>query len=162
MRDDLYQEINAISRQWSLPSQQAMKLPREVLDRYYQRVLGFAYQVLGDAELAAQAVENVFVRRRPPTTEAAVWATALDVLQQYLQRGFVVRPLTSVSQSWQAELLQGLAQLPPLERALLLLRYHENLDPALLAEIYKQPERTIRERVAAARARLLDDLERIG
>ena len=33
---------------------------KELLDTYYTRVLGLAYQVLGDAALAAQATETCF------------------------------------------------------------------------------------------------------
>ena len=136
---------------------QPVKLtPRELLDRLYLRVLGFAYQVLGDAELAAQATETIFVRRDPPLDELAVWKTAMATVRSYVARGFVVRPLVPQTQSWQADLLQRLAQLAPLDRALLLLRYHEGLEPTALAEVLGIPERDVRKQIAVARGRLLD------
>jgi|GEM_PF-4769971 len=127
----------------------------ELLDQFYLRVLGFTYQVLGDAELAAQATEAVFLHGDLLPTEVGVWRTAMETVQTYLSRGFVVRPLAPQNQGWQAELLHGLAQLEPLERALLLLRYHEALEVETLAEVLKVSERDVRHRVAAARAQLL-------
>ncbi|HEX6292432.1 MAG TPA: sigma factor-like helix-turn-helix DNA-binding protein [Herpetosiphonaceae bacterium] len=137
-------------------SQRAKMTPRELLDRLYLRVLGFTYQVLGDAELAAQATESVFVRRDPPMDDLAVWTAAIATVRGYVARGFVVRPLAPQSHSWQAALLRQLAELPPMERALLLLRYHEGLETTELAQILGIPERDVRKQVATARGRLLD------
>lgn len=133
-----------------------MPVSREILDRFYPRVFGFAYQVLGDAELATKAAENVFVRRDPPTNEVSVWRATMQTIDTYLARGFVVRPLVALTPGWQGEVLHGLAQLTPQERALLLLRYHEGLEIEMLADILELSERVVRERVAAARGHLLD------
>jgi DNA-directed RNA polymerase specialized sigma24 family protein len=130
--------------------------PRDLLDRLYPRVLGFAYQVLGDAELAAQAAETIFVRRDPPQNELAVWTVAVTTLRSYLARGFVVRPLTPHNQGWQSDLLRRLAQLEPLDRVVLLLRYHEDLGIADLAQVLGVAEAEARKQVALARGRLLD------
>lgn len=132
---------------------------RDVLDRFYLRVLGFMYQVLGDAELAAQATQAVFVQRVPPTDDRSVWAAVMTTMHSYLARGFVVRPLVPVTHGWQADLLRGLARLEPPERALLLLRYHEGLHVALIGQILECDEQTVREQIAAARSRLLDVME---
>lgn len=130
--------------------------PPALLDKLYPRVLGFAYQVLGDAELAAQAAETIFVRRDPPQNEVAVWTAALTTMRSYIARGFVVRPLVPQNQSWQTDLLRRLAQLEPLERALLLLRYHEDLELADLAKVLGISEEELRKQVARARGKLLD------
>ena len=132
---------------------------REVLDRFYLRVLGFAYQVLGDAELAAQAAESIFLQSKPPTTELAVWQAAMKAMHAYVARGFVVRPLVPLGQGWQAKVLAGLAALQPLERALLLLRYHEGLEPGLLAKVLGRKESELRAQIAAARTALLDQMD---
>lgn len=132
---------------------------REVLDRFYLRVLGFGYQVLGDAELAARAAESIFLQSKPPTTELAVWKVTMATMRAYVARGFVVRPLVPLAQSWQADVLAGLAALEPLDRALVLLRYHEGLDPVMLAKVLDRPEAEIRTQVAAARSALLDHME---
>lgn len=137
----------------------AVAVTPDILDRFYLRVLGFMYQVLGDAELAAQAAESVFLGREPLTDELEVWAAALATVRSYLARGFLVRPLVPLTQSWQADLLKGLARLAPLERALLLLRYHEGLELAALAQVAGMDEQALRAQIAAARARLLDVLE---
>ena len=132
---------------------------REALDRFYLRVLGFAYQVLGDAELAAQAAESIFLQSEPPVTELAVWKAAMATMRANVARGFVVRPLVPLSQGWQAEVLEGLAALEPMERALLLLRYHEGLEPIMLAQVLERPESDIRAQIAAARGQLLDRMD---
>ncbi|MBV9788557.1 MAG: sigma-70 family RNA polymerase sigma factor [Chloroflexi bacterium] len=130
--------------------------PPALLDRLYPRVLGFAYQVLGDAELAAQSAETIFVRRDPPQNEVAVWTAAIATMRSYVARGFVVRPLVPQTQSWQTDLLRRLAQLEPLERALLLLRYHEDLELEDLAQVLGISEDELRKQVALARGKLLD------
>lgn len=144
-------------RDWRLPLRSGSAVPdREILDRFYGRVLGFAFQVLGDTELAAQAAERIFVQAPPPDSEIAVWRAAMTTLGRYVERGFVVRPLLPLAQGWQADLLQQLAVLPPLDRALLLLRYHEGLEPDALAEVLELPEPTVRARIAAVRSALID------
>jgi hypothetical protein len=137
----------------------AVTIAPDILDRFYLRVFGFMYQVLGDAELAAQASEAVFVRREPPGDDLAVWRAALATVRSYLARGFVVRPLAPPMKGWQADLLGGLARLTPLERALLLLRYHEGLELEMLARVMGLDESELRAQIAAARSRLLDVLE---
>lgn len=139
----------------SAPPVMAMPVSRDLLDRLYVRVFGFAYQVLGDAELAAQAAEHIFLRRGALADETAVWRAAILTIRAYLARGFVVRPLVALTQGWQGDLLHGLAQLTPMERALLLLRYHEGLEIAMLTDILDLDERTVRAQIAAARSRLL-------
>lgn len=139
------------------PAERPSRLPPPaLLDKLYPRVLGFAYQVLGDAELAAQAAETIFVRRDPPQDEVAVWTAAMTTMRSYIARGFVVRPLVPQNQSWQTDLLRRLAQLEPLERALLLLRYHEDLELADLAKVLGISEEELRKQVALARGKLLD------
>jgi AraC-like DNA-binding protein len=140
----------------SLTARPSSIAPRELLDRLYLRVLGFNYQVLGDAELAAQATETIFVRRAPPVHELAVWTLAMATVRSYIARGFVVRPLMPQTQSWQADLLKQLAQVTPLERALLLLRYHEGLSILELAQVLGVSEAEARRQVASARGRLID------
>jgi hypothetical protein len=156
-------------------SADAMKLPRlrfplrarvatpsrDLLDRMYGRVFGFAYQVLGDAELAARAVESVFLQCPVPETDREVWSKLLTTLRSYVARGFVVRPLVPTSYGWQAELLSGLARLDPLDRALLLLRYHEGLELDELAEVVGVSPDELRRQLVRVRAHLLDQISAI-
>lgn len=148
-----------MSRDQTQPDDSPAALLAATLDRFYARVIGFAYQVLGDAELAAQAAEAVFTRRPPPTEELEVWTAALAAIRQFLARGFVVRPLVSLNDGWQAELLQGLADLAPEDRVLLLLRYHEGLSITALAQVAGLSPADTRQQIAAARGRLIDRLE---
>ncbi len=136
------------------------QVPAELLDRYYTRILGLAYQVLGDAALAARAAEAAFERiiREESTDKLDVWRAAVGVLQSYLLRGFTVEPLASDAAGWQASLVDGLAALDPEERILLILRYHEGLLHEQLAEVLGKDTRQVREDVARARGRLMNVL----
>ncbi len=78
----------------------------------YRHILGIAYQVLGDAALAAQAVNTVYVRfGRTGGDTVAWWHALVEVLHVYMARGFMVRPLASEGQH--AALLHALQQLEP-------------------------------------------------
>jgi len=134
--------------------------PKDLLDAYYTRVLGVAYQVLGDAALAEQATETCFERllRLSPVSAVPVWRVTLDVLHSYLLRGLAVEPLASDAAGWQASLMDGLAELEPEERIVLLLSYHERLDHEQLAEVLGCTPRQARQDVARARSRLIDVL----
>ena len=134
--------------------------PVNLLARYYTRVLGLCYQVLGDAALAERATEMSFLRLLPAgsANDRAVWQAAVRVLRAYLARRLTVDPLASDAPGWQAPLLDGLADLEPDERILLLLRYHEGLDHAKLAEILSIGVDQVREEVLRARTRLIDVL----
>lgn len=138
----------------------AAPVPADLLDRYYTRILGLAYQVLGDAALAARAAETVFDRivKDEATDGLEIWRAAVGVLRSYLLRGFTVEPLASDAAGWQASLVDGLAALDPEERILLILRYHEGLRHEQLAQILGQDTRHVREEVARARGRLMDVL----
>ena len=132
----------------------------ELLDTYYVRVLGLAYQVLGDAGLATRAAETSFARlvRDRQSDLTAVWRVTVRTLHSYLVRGFTVEPLASDAPGWQAPLLDGLAQLEPEERILLLLRYHEGLDYRQLAAVLGVDAGRARQDVARARNHLFDVL----
>lgn len=129
---------------------------RATLDRFYTRVFGIAYQALGDAELAARAVEAVFTSEQATDDELTIWRLAVETLRDYLARGFVVRPLTPAADDWQVRMLQALAQIDPADRILLLLRYHEGLSNDVLAQIWESDEPTIRTLVARARMQVAD------
>lgn len=127
-----------------------------LIDRYHARVVGFAYQVLGDAELAAQAAEAVFTQRPLPRDEIEVWTAAFATMRRFLARGFVVRPLVGLNDGWQADLLQGLAGLHPEDRALILLRYHEGLPLEAVAQAAGLSVAVAQHRIARARGQLID------
>jgi len=130
----------------------------DLLNAYYGRVLGVAYQVVGDAALAAQVVETTFDRLAgdEAVDDLVVWQTAVDVLRTYILRGFTVTPLASEAAGWQAALIDGLARLDPEARIVLLLRYHENLSYEDLGEVLESDPRRVREELARARAALMN------
>jgi len=130
----------------------------DLLNTYYGRVLGVAYQVVGDAALAAQVVETTFDRLAgdEAVDDLVVWQTAVDVLRTYILRGFTVTPLASEAAGWQAALIDGLARLDPEARIVLLLRYHENLSYEDLGEVLESDPRRVREELARARAALMN------
>ncbi len=126
--------------------------------RRYARILGFAYQMLGDAALAAQATNRVCLRAvRSPGDDLTFWCSAVVVIHDYLARGFLVRPLMPEGQH--AALLSALQELAPAERMIVLLRYHEGLTIPDLATVMETDHVTIRRVLAEARGALLD---RIG
>nr|MBA2682398.1 hypothetical protein [Ktedonobacteraceae bacterium] len=119
------------------------------------RILGFAYQMLGDAALAAQAANVVCLRVEPSHNDDLLfWRTAVEVIGDYLHRGFLVRPLAPEGKH--ATLLSALQQLDPAERTLVLLRYHEALTIPDLATVMATDQVTIRHVLAEARRALLD------
>lgn len=131
-----------------------------LVEDYYTRVLGVAYQVVGDATLAARATTTIFgraIRRRPTAGQVPVilWRTALKILRGYHARGLTVTPLVPTSADWQTTLHNRLARLDPDDRVLLLLRYREGLDDQQLAEVLQVNRQTVRARLAQARGRLL-------
>jgi DNA-directed RNA polymerase specialized sigma24 family protein len=133
-----------------------------LVEHYYTQVLGVAYQVVGDATLAARATTTIFGRTRRLRLTAgqepvALWRTALKVLRGYRARGLTVTPIVPDSADWQTVLLKQLARLDPDDRILLLLRYHEGLDDRALAEILGVDRQTARDRLARARNRLLTE-----
>ena len=138
----------------------AVPSPPQLIETYYGRVLGLAYQVLGDAALATRAAETTFERLLDGGNRdrLAVWRISLAVLRSYLARGFTVTPLASDAAGWQGSLMDGLAQLAPAERIVLILRYHEGLTPPELAEVLGVDEARVRNEVAQARGRLMEVL----
>ena len=131
-----------------------------LLDAYYTRVLETAYQLVGDATLAARATTTIFgrvARRRlaPEQQRVVLWRTALSVLRGYHARGLVVTPMVPESADWQTALLNQLGRLAPDDRLLLLLRYREGLDDAALGDVFQVDRQTARLRLAQARSRLL-------
>jgi hypothetical protein len=137
-----------------------------MLQRWYDRVLGVAYQVLGDAGLATRAVEEVFTRLARESSgrladSQMLWRGVVMTLRASISRGHTISPLAPGSSDWQAALLRGLVRLEPEERLLLLLRYHEGLDYRQLSAAMESDERTTRERCRLARSRLLAELESV-
>ncbi len=123
----------------------------------YGRLLGFMYQMLGDAALAVTATDQVWtlLGRGPASTDPVRrWRTALRVLNRYVRRGLVLQPLAP--EGGLRVLLRALHQLPLTERALLLLRYHLQLDPATLAAVVALAPPELAAELQLARQHLLE------
>jgi DNA-directed RNA polymerase specialized sigma24 family protein len=80
------------------------------------------------------------------------------VLQRYLGRGIHVALLDSDAPGWQASLLDGLAELAPYDRLVLLLHYHEQLNFEQLALVMDDDIASIRASVAQARQLLIENV----
>lgn len=134
--------------------------PNDLLRTYYARVLGVAYQALGDAALAIEATEVCFKRlaRRRIAGPVEVWRTLMRALQAYVDRGMDVALLDSNASGWQASLLDGLADLAPFDRVLLLLHYHEHLGFDQLALVMDQDVEAVRRSLAQVRGQLIDNV----
>lgn len=134
----------------------------DLVEEYYTRVLGIAYQVVGDATLAARAATTIFgraIRLRAAAGQEPVvlWRTALQILRGYQARDLTVTPIVPTSADWQTVLLNRLARLDPDDRILLLLRYREGLDDQQVAEILRVKRQTVRARLTQARDRLFTE-----
>ena len=136
------------------------RAPANLVGGYFTRVLGLCYQALGDAALAERATEMIFRRLSyaGEIGDRAVWRTTVRVLRKYLARRLNVDPLASDAPGWQAPLLDGLAALQPDERILLLLRYHEGLDHATLADVLGIDMDRLGQEILRVRRRLIDVL----
>lgn len=119
----------------------------------YGRVLGFAYQVVGDVALASRVAEKVVLRLGSVSTEVRFWRTLIKILQAQVAQGMVVDLATASGE--EAALQHALHQLTADERMLLLLRYHEHLDLVTLAAVLRRPEREVRIAINEARRKLL-------
>lgn len=118
----------------------------------YGRVLGFAYQVLGDVALAMAVADEVYLRHGE-ADDVVLWQATVRMLDRSLAHDIAIEPLAPEGQH--AALLTALQQLTHADRMLILLRYHERLALPQLATVLHDDPRRVRLALIAARQRLL-------
>lgn len=133
-------------------------------------LLRFAYLLCGDAHLAEDLVQSVLAKayRRWPKPEAYVRRMVVNEHLSWRRRrssGEVVVAATPDAAAGGADLAERdamwrlLATLPRRQRAVLVLRYYEDLSDAAIAEVLGCAESTVRAYATRALAALRLDVE---
>jgi RNA polymerase sigma-70 factor, ECF subfamily len=152
---------------------------RALVQRHQRSVYSLAVRMLSDRQLAEDLAQEVFLQLhrslRSIESEAhlAFWLRrvtlhrALDRLRR--TRGWKWAPLEEaapladereeVDPLLQRRLHAMLAKLPPAQRAVVLLRYQEDLDPMDIARTLKMPTNTVKSHLKRALALLRERLQ---
>jgi len=157
---------------------------RHIVERYQGAVYNLAYRMLGTAEEAEDAAQEIFVRiyrqlgRYDPERKFSTWTLAIATnfcIDQLRRRRLQLVPLENIipwartrdsgpegealSRESRDEMQRLLKRLPEKYRAPLVLRYWEDLSCAEIAEILGVPEGTIKTQIHRARKQLGKMLE---
>lgn len=152
---------------------------RHIVERYQGAVYNLAYRMLGDAEEAEDAAQEIFVRiyrqlgRYDPARKFSTWTLAIATnycIDQLRRRRMQLVPLENIipwarareagpegealSRESRDEVQRLLKELPEKYRAPLVLRYWEDLSCAEIAEILGVPEGTVKTQIHRARKQL--------
>ncbi len=136
----------------------------------------FAYLLCADAHLAEDLVQGAFERSYQRWQKAGIAARPEAYVRQVIVREFVsMRRLRSATETVLADVPDAsvderapgiderdgvwreLARLPPQQRAVLVLRYYEDLDDAAIAAVLGWPAGTVRSTASRALAVLRAD-----
>jgi len=148
----------------------------------YERVLRTLIGILGDRTAAEECVQEAFVRayqawpRWQPDAPAEAWLLriAINTARSYRRReslrslGETVRRLGHPTEgqlddpTYSSELLEAVRRLPTAQAAVIVLRYVHGYTSREIAASLGVAESTIASRLATAKARLRDDLERLS
>ncbi|MGN6811638.1 MAG: sigma-70 family RNA polymerase sigma factor [Thermomicrobiales bacterium] len=152
---------------------------REVVERYQAAVYNLAYRMLGNADEAEDAAQEIFVRvyrqlaRYDPERKFSTWILAIATnycIDQLRRRRMQLVPLESIipwararesgpegdaiDREARDELQELIRQLPEKYRAPLVLRYWQDLSCAEIAEVLQVPEGTVKTQIHRARKAL--------
>jgi RNA polymerase sigma-70 factor, ECF subfamily len=152
---------------------------RHLVERYQGAVYNLAYRMLGSAEEAEDAAQEIFVRlyrqlgRYDPGRKFSTWTLAIATnycIDQLRRRRMQLVPLENIipwarardagpegealSREARDEVQRLLKELPEKYRAPLVLRYWEELSCAEIAEILGVPEGTVKTQIHRARKAL--------
>ncbi|MGX7826439.1 RNA polymerase sigma factor [Actinokineospora sp. 24-640] len=158
----------------------------EVYRRFHRPMLSAAYGVLGDRELAAEAVQQAFVQawrasasfdpslRLSPWLYAIVRRAAIDVYRRgrrfagevpldLLADGVVVVDAPCLDQAWTVvQVHRAIAQMPPDEAQVVRLAYFHGLTHTEISAQLRIPLGTVKSRSARAHRRLAKLLAHLG
>jgi RNA polymerase sigma-70 factor (ECF subfamily) len=139
---------------------------RALVERHQGRVFSIAYRILGESGVAEEVAQDVFLElhRNLPRLASEEHATAWlrrvachratdalrrraargDVAAEEYQDGMALRPVVRDFMPLMNRVEQLLLTLPPPQRAVMLLRYQEDLEPEDIALELKMPLATVR------------------
>jgi RNA polymerase sigma-70 factor, ECF subfamily len=152
---------------------------REIVERYQAAVYNLAYRMLGNADEAEDAAQEIFVRvyrqlaRYDPERKFSTWILAIATnycIDQLRRRRMQLVPLENIipwarsretgpegeaiDREARDELQELIRQLPEKYRAPLVLRYWQDLSCAEIAEVLQVPEGTVKTQIHRARKAL--------
>ena len=150
-----------------------------LVERYQNAVYNLAYRMLGSPEEAEDAAQEIFVRiyrqlaRYDPERKFSTWVLTIATnycIDQLRRRRMQLVPLENIipwarareagpegealSRESRDEVQRLLRELPEKYRAVLILRYWQDLSCAEIADILKLPEGTVKTQLHRARKAL--------
>ena len=139
---------------------------RGIVERHQGRVFSIAFRILGESGVAEEVAQDVFLElhrslaRLESEEHVAAWVRrvachrATDALRRRAARGdaaaaeyqdgMALRPVVREFMPLMNRVEQLLLTLPPQQRAVMLLRYQEDLEPEDIALELKMPLATVR------------------
>lgn len=151
-----------------------LALIEEIYRRSYQRFLRLALAMLGDRELAGDAVQEAFARavrsrtelREDSKVEAWLWSTLTNVCRDEQRRGLRRssdppgdEPHRNGSVGEHAGLRAAIAALPERQRTMLFLRHYADLDYQRIADALSVERGTVAATLHAAHASLRETMK---
>lgn len=139
---------------------------RAIVERHQARVFSIAFRILGESGVAEEVAQDVFLElhrnlaRLASPEHVTAWlrrvachratdalrrrAARGDALAEEYQDGMALRPVVRDFMPLMNRVEQLLAALPPAQRAVMLMRYQEDLEPEDIAIELKMPLATVR------------------
>jgi RNA polymerase sigma-70 factor (ECF subfamily) len=139
---------------------------RGLVERHQGRVFSIAFRILGESGVAEEVAQDVFLElhrslaRLESEEHVAAWVRRVachratdalrrraargDAAAEEYQDGMALRPVVRDFMPLMNRVEQLLLTLPPQQRAVMLLRYQEDLEPEDIALELKMPLATVR------------------
>jgi RNA polymerase sigma-70 factor (ECF subfamily) len=139
---------------------------RGLVERHQGRVFSIAFRILGESGVAEEVAQDVFLElhrslaRLESEEHVAAWVRRVachratdalrrraargDAAAEEYQDGMALRPVVREFMPLMNRVEQLLLTLPPQQRAVMLLRYQEDLEPEDIALELKMPLATVR------------------
>ena len=157
---------------------------RGMVERHQARVFSIAFRILGETGVAEEVAQDVFLElhrnlgRIENDEHVAAWlrrvachratdalrrrAARGDAAAEEYQDGMALRPVVRDLAPVMNRVEQLLLTLPPSQRAVMLLRYQEDLDPAEIGQVMEMPVATVKSHLQRSLALLREKLARRG
>ena len=153
---------------------------RGMVERHQARVFSIAFRILGETGVAEEVAQDVFLElhrnlgRIENDEHVAAWlrrvachratdalrrrAARGDAAAEEYQDGMALRPVVRDLAPVMNRVEQLLLTLPPSQRAVMLLRYQEDLDPTQIADTLKMSINTVKSHLKRSLALLREQI----